>query len=114
MIPVLLLMDVTASGQSGTGGGMAGMLLPMLLIFVIMYFLIIRPQSKRQKEHRVMQDSLNRGDKIMTAGGVLGTIEGVKEKDNILILKIADNVKIRIARSAIARKLTDEEAKSIS
>ncbi|MBN1541981.1 preprotein translocase subunit YajC [candidate division KSB1 bacterium] len=92
---------------------MGGMLLPMLLIFAIMYFLIFRPQAKRQKEHRLMQESLSRGDKVVTAGGIMGTIEGVKEKENILILKIAENVKIRITKASIARKLSDEEAKSI-
>lgn len=77
--------------------------LPLILIIAIMYFLLLRPQAKKQKEHRAMLEALEKGDKVITTGGILGTISGIREKDNFLILKIADNVKIELARSAVAQ-----------
>jgi preprotein translocase subunit YajC len=79
----------------------------MILIFVVMYFLMFRPQSKRQKEHRTMLDNLQKGDQVLTAGGVYGTIAGIKEKENIIILKISENVKIDVAKSSIAQKIIE-------
>lgn len=79
--------------------------LPMLAIFVIFYFLIIRPQSKRQKEHDKMLSELTKGDRIVTSGGIHGVIQRVNEKEATLTLKIGDDVKIEIDRSAIARVL---------
>jgi preprotein translocase subunit YajC len=92
-----------ATGQSA--GSITGFLMPMVLIFVVMYFLMFRPQAKKQKEHRAMMDSLQKGDKVLTAGGIYGTIAGVKEKEDIVVLKVADNVKIDVSRGSIARKL---------
>ncbi len=100
-LPMMLLQ--------GPGGGSSSSLMmwmPIVLIFVIMYFLILRPQAKRQKEHQAMLSALQKGDDVVTAGGIYGTIVGVKEKEQTLIVKIADNVKVEIARSGIARKLT--------
>jgi preprotein translocase subunit YajC len=98
-------------GQQGQPNSMWGFMFPMILIFAIMYFLILRPQAKRQKEHQKMLNSLEKGDRVVTAGGIYGSIVGVKEKENIVIVKVADNVKLEIARSGIARKLdqTDKE-----
>jgi preprotein translocase subunit YajC len=81
--------------------GLDSMLIPMVCIGVIFYFLIIRPQSKRQKEHLALVSALKTGDKVVTSGGIHGIIANVKE-GNILSLKIADNVKIEIDKSAIA------------
>jgi preprotein translocase subunit YajC len=81
--------------------GMESMLIPMICIGVIFYFLIIRPQSKRQKEQLAMVSALKTGDKVITSGGIHGIIANVKE-GNILSLKIADNVKIDLDKSAIA------------
>ncbi|HPI73235.1 MAG TPA: preprotein translocase subunit YajC [bacterium] len=97
-----------SGGQQG-GGSAMGMLLPIILMFVIMYFLLFRPQAKKQKEMRKMLESLQSGDQIMTIGGIFGTIVGFDKKDQIAIVKIADNVKIRVTRSSIARKVTSEE-----
>jgi preprotein translocase subunit YajC len=97
-------------GQQQQGGSLA-MWLPIILIFLIMYMLILRPQAKRQKEHQKMLDSLKKGDNIITAGGIYGTIVGVKEKENTLIVKIADNVKIELSRTSIARKLASTDEK---
>jgi preprotein translocase subunit YajC len=108
---MLASLFLLSGGQEGQPGSMWGMMLPLILIFAIMYLLILRPQAKRQKEHQKMLTSLEKGDRIMTAGGIYGTIVGVKEKDNILIVKVADNVKLEVARTSVARKLgeTDKE-----
>ena len=94
------------------GGGAMGVLLPMLLIFAIMYFLIFRPQMKKQKQHQAMVASLKKGDKIVTAGGIHGTIEGVKEKEGVLIVKVADNVKIRLSRASVAKVVRDDNGRA--
>ena len=93
---------MTGGGEGG-GGSLITSLMPLALIFVIMYMLIIRPQQKKQKDHQRMIDALKKGDEIVTNGGVHGTIMGVKERDQTLIVKIADNVKIEVSRSAVAR-----------
>jgi preprotein translocase subunit YajC len=103
----------TASQASQGAGSLGGFMLPMIAIFVVMYFLMFRPQAKRQKEHRIMLDNLQKGDRVLTAGGIYGTVAGIKEKENIVILKIAENVKIDIAKSTIAQKVIENaETKS--
>ena len=69
--------------------------IPLILIFVIFYFFLIRPQQKRVKEHKVMVESLKRGDEIITSGGIIGTIEKVMEDDRIEV-NIDENVKVQI------------------
>jgi preprotein translocase subunit YajC len=91
--------------SSGSGGGTLGFLLPMILIFAIMYLLIFRPQAKKQKKHQAMISDLKKGDKIVTAGGIHGTIAGIKEKENTLIVKIDDNVKVELSRGSVSTKL---------
>lgn len=97
------------AGMAGTGGAQQPNplmnFLPLILIIAIMYFLLLRPQAKKQKEHRAMLDALEKGDRIITTGGIVGTIAGIKEKENLLIVKIADNVKIELSRSAVAQVL---------
>jgi preprotein translocase subunit YajC len=100
----LFLMAPPAGGGGQTANPLLSFL-PLLLIIVIMYFLLLRPQAKRQKEHKVMMDSLQKGDRVVTIGGVVGTIAGFDEKENIIVLKVADNVKIDITRSAVAQVL---------
>ena len=110
---MLFIFATAGSGQqSGQGGGAMGMMLPIILIFVIMYLLVFRPQAKKQKDHRRMLDALQKGDRVLTAGGILGTVAGIREKDNMVILKIAENVKIEVVKSSIGQKLADEEGKS--
>jgi len=93
--------------QTGSqqGGSTLGFLMPMILIFVVMYFLIFRPQAKKQKEHKKMIEAIKKGDKIVTAGGIHGTVVGIKEKDSVVIVKIDENVKIELSQASIARKL---------
>lgn len=101
MFNFILLM-----GSPGGGSGQANPLalwLPIILIFAIMYFLIFRPQAKKQKQQRLMIESLRKGDKIVTTGGIYGTIVGVKEKENSIIVKIDDNTKIELVKSSVAQ-----------
>lgn len=102
---ILSVMAFVQEGGQQGGGGTLGFILPMLLIFAIMYFLIFRPQAKKQKQHQAMVNEIRKGDKIVTAGGIYGTVAGIKEKEKTLIVKIDDNVKIEISRTSVARKL---------
>ena len=94
-----------AWAQSG-GGGFGGMesLLPLVLIFVVFYFLLIRPQQKKAKVHREMLGNLRRGDRIVTNGGLVGNVTRVPN-DTELIVEIADGVKVRIMRAMIAESI---------
>ncbi|MBS1518949.1 MAG: preprotein translocase subunit YajC [Bacteroidetes bacterium] len=83
-------------------GGMESILssiVPFLLIILIFYFLILRPQQKRQKERAKLLESIKKGDKIITAGGMHGLVEGLDDKT--LLVKISDNVKVKMERSAV-------------
>jgi len=75
-----------------------GQFIPLILIFVIFYFFLIRPQQKKVKDHKLMVDTLKRGDKVVTSGGVIGTIERVMENDRAEI-KISENVNVEIIKS---------------
>ena len=75
-----------------------GQFIPLILIFVIFYFFLIRPQQKKAKEHKTMVQSLKRGDKVVTSGGVIGTVERVMDNDRAEIL-ISEDVKVEIIRS---------------
>jgi preprotein translocase subunit YajC len=79
----------------------------MVIIFALFYFMMIRPQTKREKERRKMIDAIKSGDRILFAGGILGTVGNIK--DQILTVKIADNVKIEVARSSVVRVLDKDE-----
>lgn len=92
------ISDAWAQGEPA-GGGLIGLLFPILLI-VAFYFLLIRPQTKRAKEHRQMVDALKKGDEVVTGGGVLGRITDVG--DNFVMLEIADNLQVRVQKHAIA------------
>ena len=79
--------------------------LPLILIIVVFWFFMIRPQTKRQKEIRKFREALSVGDKVVTAGGIYGKIKEIK--DNIIVLEIADNVRIRIDKSSIYATAAD-------
>ena len=97
-------------GQQSPGGNYAFIIM-MLVIFGLFYLLMLRPQQKEQKKHKEMLSNIARGDKVLTKGGIYGIV--VQTKDDILVVKIADNVKVEVARSAIATviKETEEEKK---
>ena len=90
--------DAWAHDGAAAAGGFAS-LLPLILIFVIFYFLLLRPQIKRAKEHKKMVDALARGDEVVTSGGLLGRITRVD--DNFVSLELAEGVVVRVQRSAI-------------
>jgi preprotein translocase subunit YajC len=90
-----------AYAQAGGGSDMLISLMPFLLIFVIMYFLILRPQQQRVKQHREMVGSLRRGDTIVTSGGLVGKITKVVD-DNEVELQLADGVRVRQMRQMVA------------
>ena len=79
-------------------GSGIGQFIPLILIFVIFYFFLIRPQQKKVKEHKVMVESLKRGDKVITSGGITGTIERVIDNDKVEV-EIAENVKVEIVKA---------------
>jgi len=72
--------------------------IPLILIFVIFYFFLIRPQQKKAKDHKIMVENLKRGDKVITSGGIIGVVERVIDNDKVEII-ISDNVKVEIVRS---------------
>lgn len=84
------------------GGLMNSMLLPMLLVFAIMYFFMIRPQQKKMKQHQAMLGALRKGDQVVTQGGVIGKIVKVKDDDEVDV-EIAQGVKVRIVRATIVK-----------
>ena len=108
---MIACFTILAMGGFGGAGGQQSnplqMFAPMLIIFGIFYFMLIRPQQRKEKERRGMIDSVKSGDRVLFSGGILGTITNVKE--GILVVKIADNVKVEIARSAVNRVLDKTE-----
>ena len=84
--------------------------IPLILIFVIFYFFLIRPQQKRAKDHLSMVASLKRGDEVITSGGIIGTVERILEDDKIEVL-LAENTKVQIIKSTINSLLKKEEIK---
>jgi len=95
--------------QAGGGGGLGGMLILFLPMIAIMYFLVFLPQQRQRKKMQQMHSTLKNGDKVITSAGIYGVINGID--GDTIILKIADNVKIRIARVAIAQVEASEDAK---
>jgi preprotein translocase subunit YajC len=97
-----LLFAMAPQGGEG-GGGLISTLIMFGAIFLIFYFMIIRPQQKRSKEKEKMLSNLEKGDKVLTSGGIHGIVSGLEEKT--ALLQISDNVKIKVERSAIATVL---------
>ena len=97
----------TLAQAQGSQPSMFGSLLPLVLIVVVMYFLMIRPQRKRQKEHQSMVAALKSGDEVVTSGGLYGTVAGIDEKGQTLWIKIAGDVKVKVERVAIARVINE-------
>ena len=94
-----------APAATGGGFGNSGFLMMMLLLFVVMYFFMIRPQQKKQKELRHFRESLQKGDKVVTAGGIYGTI--VELKDHYALVEVDKDVKLRIDKSTILKDISD-------
>jgi len=104
-----LLFGMAGANTGGNKGqaSIVSMLMPMAIIFVIFYFLLIRPQQKQQKKLKEMLDSLKKGDEVVTRGGIYGKIHGIA--DNVVTLEIAENVRIKVNREFIAGVLNNKE-----
>ena len=81
-------------------------LLPLIILFVIFYFLVILPQQRQAKKHKEMVESLKKGDKIVTTGGIIGEV--IRNEPDYLVVRISKDVEVRVDKSAVARKLNDE------
>lgn len=95
-------------GAAGQGAGGFGGFIPLILMFVIFYFLLIRPQQKKTKEHRQMVANLKKGDRIITSGGIHGRITGLD--DTTLTVEIADRVRVKVARGNVGGKVQSAPA----
>lgn len=99
----------SAAGAAPAGGGFGMLLMPIILI-AIMYFLMIRPQVKRQKEHRALLEKLSKGDEVLTGGGLAGVITEVG--DSFVTVEIADNVRVRVQKASVGNVLPKGTLKS--
>ncbi len=98
-----------AAAPAGGGAGRFASFLPLILIFVVFYFLLIRPQQKQAKQHQAFLGDLKKGNKVITKGGIYGEIVGIT--DTILTLEIAENVQIKVDRQSIAGPQVKEDSK---
>lgn len=90
-------------------GGAFAQFLPLILIFLIMYFLLIRPQQQKLKQHKAMVDGLRRNDQVVTQGGLIGKVTKVKDGEDEIEVEIASGVKVRVVRSTIATVMSKTE-----
>ena len=97
-----------AAAASGGTFGAIEQFLPLVLIFVVFYFLLIRPQQKRMKEHKEMLTQLRRGDRVVTAGGIIGTVYKMVN-DTEVVLEIAEGVRVRVVRSTLTEVMSKTE-----
>jgi preprotein translocase subunit YajC len=93
------------------GGSAFAQFIPLILIFAIMYFLLIRPQQRKLKAHRAMVEALRRGDQVVTQGGLIGKVSKVKDDDEVEV-ELAPNVKVRVIKSTIAQVVSKTEPAS--
>ena len=103
----MLINPAFAQASGGFGTGIGGFL-PIILIFGIMYFLMIRPQQKKMKEHKLMVAALRRGDQVVTQGGVIGKVTKVKEDDEVEV-EISKDVRVRVIKSTVVNVLNKTE-----
>ncbi|RUS59338.1 preprotein translocase subunit YajC [Pseudorhodobacter sp. E13] len=103
-------MFATPAYAQAAGGAMGAFtsFMPLILIFAIMYFLLIRPQQKKLKEHKAMVDALRRGDQVLTQGGIVGKVVKVAE-DGIIEVEIAEGVKVKVIKHTIAQVMSKTE-----
>ena len=105
------ISDAMAQGAEGQQAGTLELILPLLLMFAIFYFLLIRPQQKKAKEHKSMVEALNKGDEIITNGGLVAKITDTDE--NFLTCKISDNVEVKVQRHAVTSVLPKGTIKNL-
>jgi preprotein translocase subunit YajC len=106
----MLISPAYAQAGGAPGGFDLISLMPLVLIFVVFYFLLIRPQQKKMKTHREMIGAIKRGDKVLTAGGIIGSVVKVEESEDVLLVEIAKDIRVRVARSTISDVLNKPQA----
>ena len=111
-LPFLLMAGGGDPASNGGGGGFFGFL-PFILIFAVIYFFMLRPQMKKQKDQQKMVSELKQGDEIVTIGGIHGTIAGIREKDNSLIIRVNEATKVVFDRAAVARVVTKSDGSDL-
>ncbi len=104
-------MLVTPAFAQSAGGAASAFtsFVPLILIFAIMYFLLIRPQQKKVKQHQAMVAALRRGDRVVTQGGLIGKVTRVKDDDAEIEVELAPNVKVQVVRSTVAQVVSKTE-----
>jgi preprotein translocase subunit YajC len=102
-------MGAPPAEGGGSGSAILGML-PFILMFLVLYLLILRPQIKKQKAHQKMVDELKKGDQVVTSGGLHGVVVNIK--DDVVVLKIAENVKVDLSRSAVSQVKGNSEGEA--
>ncbi|MDR1696202.1 MAG: preprotein translocase subunit YajC [Endomicrobium sp.] len=107
----LFVLTVPSSAFAAGEAGGLGSLVPFIFIFVFFYIFLIMPQRKKAKEHQLKLKSLKENDKVITAGGIYGTISRVSENDKIVGLRVADGVIIKVEKEAIATVIADDSVK---
>jgi len=107
----LMMVADTSAGAGGGGGGLGAMLFPMILVFGIFYFMMIRPQQRREKERIKTISEIRAGERIIFSGGLIGTVTEVRE--HTFLVEIANKVNIEIARGAVGKVLAKDEAPSL-
>jgi preprotein translocase subunit YajC len=112
MLNLLFLLAEDAppadDGKGGGGGGLSGIMLTMLPIFLLFYLLMIRPMKKQEAQRKALLSALEKDDKVLTTGGIIGWVVNVQ--DDEITVRIADNVKVKMVKSAIAEIITKAEA----
>ena len=106
----MLISPAYAQAAGGAGGSGLEAMLPLVLIFVVFYFLLIRPQQKKMKQHKATLAAIRRGDKVVTGGGILGTVTKISENDPEVQVEIAPDVKVKVQRDLIAAVLSKTDA----
>ena len=100
------MFTILQADQPAQGGGLS-MWIMLALIFVVMWFFMIRPQRKQQKELQAFRDGLKKGDKVVTIGGIYGTVSDIK--DNSVLIEVDNNVKIRVSKQALVKDFTEQQ-----
>jgi len=99
------------NGDGGGGGGLfGGMLLPLVMIAVLFYLMLIRPERRKRAQHAAMLDAMQKNDKVVTIGGIYGTIVNIQKESKDVTIKVDENTRLRMLRSSIASVIVDEDA----
>ena len=110
--PSLVVELAQTTPDAGSGSSTFGFFLPIVAMFLLFYALIIRPQSRQQKQHKKMLEQVTRGDQVVTSGGIHGRVTGVS--DDVLTVEIADRVRVKLNKSAVTSRILPAEAKEKS